>query len=289
MKSIRPLFLTLLLSTLVFSRSFAADPIFPKPVGIAFLGDSITEAGANRPGGYVNLVVNGLEANGVKVTPFFAGVSGHKSNQMLERLERDVISKKPDWMTLSCGVNDVWHGPNGVPLDQYQKNITAIIDQAQTAGIKVMILTATVIHEDAKNPENQSLAPYNDFLRKLAVEKKCLLADLNTDMWNVIKASKAPTGRLLTSDGVHMNIEGNRLMAEGVLKAFGLNKSQMGKALESISKLPNTAGISGNMSLTLAEYDRLKEFAAKQNTSVEGLLNNTLRQQLEPIFKLKSK
>jgi len=289
MKSIRPLFVTLLLSTLVFSRSFAADPIFPKPVGIAFLGDSITEAGANRPGGYVNLVVNGLEANGVKVTPFFAGVSGHKSNQMLERLERDVISKKPDWMTLSCGVNDVWHGPNGVPLDQYQKNITAIIDQAQTAGIKVMILTATVIHEDAKNPENQSLAPYNDFLRKLAVEKKCLLADLNTDMWNVIKASKAPTGRLLTSDGVHMNIEGNRLMAEGVLKAFGLNKSQMGKALESISKLPNTAGISGNMSLTLAEYDRLKEFAAKQNTSVEGLLNNTLRQQLEPIFKLKSK
>ncbi len=28
---------------------------------------------------------------------------------MLARLDEAVISKKPQWMTLSCGVNDVWH------------------------------------------------------------------------------------------------------------------------------------------------------------------------------------
>jgi hypothetical protein len=28
---------------------------------------------------------------------------------LLARLDAEVISKKPQWMTLSCGVNDVWH------------------------------------------------------------------------------------------------------------------------------------------------------------------------------------
>src|SRR5258707_6468711 len=102
----------------------------------------------------------GLAANGFEATPIPAGISGHKSNQMLERLDRDVISKKPNWMTLSCGVNDVWHGANGVPLAEYKKNITQIVDKAQAAGTKVMILTATVIGEDLKNDNNKKLADY---------------------------------------------------------------------------------------------------------------------------------
>lgn len=83
---------------------------------IAFLGDSITAGGWSSPAGYVRLVIAGLAANGVTAEAVPAGISGHKSNQMLARLEKDVLSKKPQWMTLSCGVNDVWHGPNGVPL-----------------------------------------------------------------------------------------------------------------------------------------------------------------------------
>jgi lysophospholipase L1-like esterase len=75
---------------------------------IVFLGDSITAAG-KRKGGYCQLVLSALKDQGVDTTPFFAGISGHKSNQMLARLEKDVLRHKPDWMTLSCGVNDVWH------------------------------------------------------------------------------------------------------------------------------------------------------------------------------------
>ena len=74
---------------------------------VAFMGDSITQGGWGSPGGYVRLVVAGLEANGVKVTPIPAGISGHKSDQMLARLKKDALDKQPDWMTLSCGVNDV--------------------------------------------------------------------------------------------------------------------------------------------------------------------------------------
>ena len=204
---------------------------------IAFMGDSITAGGA-KPKGYVSLTIKGLEANGVKATAIPAGISGHKSNQMLARLEKDVLSKKPDWMTLSCGVNDVWHGARGVSLEDYKVNITKIVDQCQAAGVKVMILTATMIKEAQTNELNQKLVPYNEFLRTLATEKKCLLADLNADMQAAIaKAGPDRKGNILTGDGVHMNPAGNEMMALGVLKAFGLSEEQLQKAQKSWAEI----------------------------------------------------
>ena len=198
---------------------------------IAFLGDSITAAG-KRPGGYCQLVLSALKDQGIEATPVFAGIGGHKSNQMLARLEKDVLRHKPDWMTLSCGVNDVWHGPRGVDLKSYKKNITEIVKHAQAAGVKVVLLTSTMIREDQSNDLNQKLMPYNEFIKELAKEKKCLLADLNADMQAALKTfpPDAPKGKQLTSDGVHMNKAGNIMMARGVAKAFGLTNQHLDKS-----------------------------------------------------------
>lgn len=228
---------------------------------IAFLGDSITAAGWGASDGYVHLVIAGLAANGVKAEPVPAGIGGHKSNDMLARLDRDVISKHPQWMTLSCGVNDVWHGVKGVPLDDaqaaankyeqrspteppkgtYEKNITTIIDQASAAGIKPVILTATVIHENLDSPENAKLVPYNEFLRKLAHDRHLPLADLNAAFQERLKKENKPKSLVLTKDGVHMVLEGDRLMATEILKAFGLDAAQIEKAKASWASIPPRA------------------------------------------------
>jgi lysophospholipase L1-like esterase len=224
---------------------------------IAFLGDSITQGGWGNPLGYVRLVMAGLEANGVHAEAVPAGISGHKSDQMLARLEKDVLSKKPQWMTLSCGVNDVWHGAKGVPLDDemaktgydanvaargtYKKNITEILEKARAAGIKPVVLTATVIGEKLDNKENTALAPYNDFLRQTTKEMKLPLADLNAIFQERIKAANQPDKKVFTVDGVHMNAEGNKLMASGVLQAFGLNEAEMEKAKASWETLSKAA------------------------------------------------
>ena len=227
---------------------------------IAFLGDSITAAGA-KPAGYCRLVIDGLKKQGIETTGIFAGISGHKSNQMLGRLEKDVLSKKPDWMTLSCGVNDVWHGARGVKLEDYKKNMTAIVDQAQAAGVKVMILTSTMIKEDQKNDLNGKLLPYNTFLKELAKSKGCLFADLNTEMQDALKTfpKDAAKGNQLTRDGVHMNAYGNIMMANGVLKAFGLSAKALSALELDWKNTPGGHAIRLNLSMSLNEYEQLQK------------------------------
>lgn len=269
---------------------FAQGQIVKSGEKIAFLGDSITQQGAGGPGGYVRLVISGLEANGVKAEAIPAGISGHKSNQMLERLERDVLNKKPNWMTLSCGVNDVWHGARGVPLDQYKQNITRIVERCQAAGIKVMILTATMITEDQKTENNQKLIPYNDFLRALADEKKCALADLNADMQAAIaqarKTQPRPAnGNYLTGDGVHMGPAGNQMMALGVLKGFGLAEPQLVKAREHWLDIPGTCEVGAKAKLSHRQYQQLKALAAQKKCSVESLVGEAMTESVAALLK----
>jgi len=250
---------------------------------IAFLGDSITQFGADLPGGYVRLVISGLQANGVTAVPIPAGVSGNKSNQMLERLDAAVLSKKPDWLFLSCGVNDVMHGANGIPLDQYKPNITAIVDKARAAGIKVMILTPTMIQEDPANAQNVMLAGYNEFLRRLAKEKGCLLADLNAEMQAALKPEMKGKNQL-TRDGVHMNPFGDQMMAVGVLKGLGMDERQVQKARDFWISMPEVAcTVTGKTGLTLRQYKELSDLAAKDNRSVEDLVNAELAKSIESV------
>lgn len=245
---IQALFLALVLT----ASSIFAEPVLKDGDKIAFMGDSITQAGAKKDG-YVFLVMDALKSAGHNVTHIPAGISGHRSSDMLKRLDKDVISKKPQWMTLSCGVNDVWHFKlrlgkrtfKGIPLEEYKKNITEMIEKAQAANIKVMILTSTMIGEDQSRELNQNLIPYNDFLRTLAKEKNCLLADLNKDMQAALKTLPDVKGNArmfgdpqyksefknkLTTDGCHMNKLGNIMMAKGVLRTFGLSEEKLAEA-----------------------------------------------------------
>jgi lysophospholipase L1-like esterase len=257
---------------------------------VAFLGDSITAAGYSNAGGYVQFIGAAMAANGVKIELIGAGWSGHKSDQMLARLERDVLSKKPQWMTLSCGVNDVWHGEKGIPLPEYQKNITTIVERTQAAGIQVVILTLTMITEDAANPNNKKLADYNAFLRTLAAEKKCLLADLNADMQAALaeakKSAPSPAPRnLLTTDGVHMAYAGDMMMATGVLKALGFDSTEIEKAKAAWLDLPETNVFENKVALTQRQAEALAKLAASQGMTIRQMLDKAISEHVLLLLK----
>ena len=225
--------LTFILVLSAFSiLTLSGAPIVKNGDKIAFLGDSITAQG-RAVYGYNNLVIAGLAKAGVKAIPIHAGISGHKAPQMSERLERDVLRRKPHFMTLSCGVNDVWHGKRGTDLETYKKLITSIVDRAEKAGIKVIIMTASMIREDQKNSLNQKLIPYNAFLRQLAKERQLPLADINSSMQKKVKCPRLAIipGPKVTYDGVHMNGRGNIMMALEVLRAMNVDAAVL-KELE---------------------------------------------------------
>lgn len=260
--------------------SFAEILVKPEQK-VAFLGDSITYLGTTNTSGYVRLVEAGLKANGVPISVIGAGISGNKSDQMLARLQRDVLDKKPDWLLLSCGVNDVWHGVRGVPLDQYKKNITEIVDRSTQAGVKVMILTATVIYE-RENDVNTTLTTYNAFLKELAAERKLPLADLNTAVWAEIKTPtnpRPPGANYLTVDGVHMGPFGDAVMATGVLGAFGLDAAQLKKAREVWEGRLTSVRAQGE--LPIASYRQLAALAVKRNMTVEAIASEILTEALK--------
>lgn len=276
--------IALLIPLLLSTAGGAAEILVGNGQKIAFLGDSITQFGWDRQSGYVKEVVSGLESAGITVTPIPAGVSGHKSNDMLGRLQRDVIAKKPDWMTLSCGVNDVWHGDKGVNLEDYKKNITAILDACQAAGIKVVILTATPIMEKLDSTQNVKLAGYNDFLRGIAKERGLPLADLNADLQAAITA-KTKDSSPLTVDGVHMANAGNMLMARGVLRAIGFTDEQLAAATERWLDTPNVVGNQNvKFNITLRQYAAIERAAAADGKPVEEWLGTRLRTALVDVI-----
>jgi len=202
---------------------------------IVCLGDSITQAGES-PGGYVWLVRKYLAALCPGMEVINSGISGHKSTDMLARFDRDVLAHKPDMVTISVGVNDVWHGfydnhltgdgPNGIPLPEYRKNVEAMVAKAKAANVKVVILSTTVIHEDLGNLENAKLVGYNAALRDIAHKNGALFIDFQKPFQSLIKAYQSTTGardNFLTVDGVHMNGEGNKVMAHTILSGLGIS------------------------------------------------------------------
>ena len=181
-----------------------------------------------------------------------------------------MLDKKPTWLTLSCGVNDLgpWFKDAGrnVPLPEFKSNVTAMIDQAQAAGIKVVVLTATPIYEDQPTSEaNATLVQYNDFLRSVAKEKNCLLTDVSAEVLArraALIAATGSNGNKVTSDGVHMNTEGSMATARAILRTFGFTKAQLDKAQNEWLDIPDSVKLPGQTrSGTIRQRDQLLKAA----------------------------
>ncbi len=192
---------------------------------IVAIGDSITAAG-----GYLrdmDAVLAG-QYPGLKIPKVInKGISGQKAEDLVKRFDKDVVQLKPAFVTISIGINDVWHRLDK-PHDEkvladYEGNVAKMVDEAQKAGIKVILLTPTLIQEDPGAEGNQRLAMYVTAEKKIAAEKKCQLVDLHGMFLTALKQKPAgQKGNWLTGDGVHMKPLGDAAMAIGALRAMGV-------------------------------------------------------------------
>ncbi len=217
---------------------------------VVCLGDSITQMGEGQ-GGYVWLVRQYLKDlyPDAGIETLNAGISGHKSTDMLARFQSDVLDKKPDLVTISVGVNDVWHGfydnhplgdgPRGVTLENYRSNVETMVTRALAAGIKVVLLSTTVIEEDLSNLENAKAAKYSAALREIARAHRCSFVDFQKPFRDLIQVYRKSTGgrdNLLTVDGVHMNGAGNKVMAHTLLTGLGISPDDQKSVQKQVEK-----------------------------------------------------
>jgi len=189
---------------------------------IVFLGDSITQDG----NGYVSVVesIIGALAPDMKLTYINAGVGGHKVTDMLERIGESVIAHDPDWVTISVGINDVWHGHNGVPIEEFRKKYNELVRRLSKQTVaKLVLFTTTVIGEELDSEANHRLVEYNEHIRKVAKRRKLLLVEMNGAFHGAISDwHKIGTDLRFTTDGVHTNPIGAYLMAHTLAKAWGV-------------------------------------------------------------------
>lgn len=198
-----------------------------KPVKVIFFGDSITRAGL-EPEGYITLMKNALRG---KTNPEFeligAGIGGNKVYDLFLRFEEDVLSKKPDVVVMYVGVNDVWHkqsSQTGTDPDKFIAFYTTMIKKLQTAGIRVIACTPAAIGErtDFSNAQDGDLNRYSNIIRDLAKKYSCSLVDLRKAFldYNLKNNLENKESGILTTDRVHLNPAGNKLVADLMLKAL---------------------------------------------------------------------
>nr|WP_173917605.1 SGNH/GDSL hydrolase family protein [Halobacillus sp. Marseille-Q1614] len=150
------------------------------------------------------------------------GVSANRITDLKQRWQRDVIDVKPDWVSISIGINDVWRQLDNPEINQvdpdqflsiYKKLLKQVADETDS---QIILMQPTVIEEDADSKGNQLLKDYVEIVDKLAKDYQAILVPTHEAFITQIeKNSSVP----LTTDGVHMTSTGNMLMARTWIEA----------------------------------------------------------------------
>lgn len=216
-----------ILFALLFCTIAALIPV--KKKRIVFFGDSITEA-AVKPGGFIVKIDSmfARQGNADKYELIGAGISGHKVYDLYLRMEEDVLAKEPDMVVVFIGVNDVWHKRTfgtGTDADRFESFYQAIINRLKARNIQVIVCTPAAIGEktDFSNPLDGDLNEFSKIIRVLAEKNKLPLVDLRKSFleYDLKNNPENKAKGILTTDGVHLNENGNQLVADEMWKVIG--------------------------------------------------------------------
>ena len=210
-----------------------SDIYSARPITLAFLGDSVTqgcfELYPEEPGN-LNVIydADSVYHNQIKrifsilypslpVNIINAGISGDSAVQGLARLERDVLSYKPDLTVVCYGLNDSGYGEER--LKEYVDSLREIFIKTQKAESSVIFLTpnmiGTRVHQrinDAKirrtaefmctEEKNILMDKYIDSAKQLCKEMNVPVCDCYA-LWKGMQSAGVDTTWLLSNDINH--------------------------------------------------------------------------------------
>ena len=134
----------------------------------------------------------------------------------------DVLSLKPDWVSVCIGVNDVWRqfdspaiADAAVMPDEYEKNIEQMIEKVKGKVKGIFILSPYYMEPNREDMMRKRMDEYVDVCKKLAKKHGCIFVDFQKMYENYCKVRHSS---YIAWDRVHPNQVGATLMAREFLK-----------------------------------------------------------------------
>ncbi len=218
---------------LAVSRAAAEDPAdrkieLKKGDRIIFFGDSLTYlAGKEEPKnivtkGYVRIVQETLNEThkGKNIEVDWVATGGHTVPDLLKRVDKDVIAKKPTIVVIQIGCNDA----RRITKELFKSSLEELIDRLKKEGIQVVQCSLTSVGEkhDGTNKDDPKLEEFAEIERQVAKAKDVPLNDLRKAFVAHWKKNNPDNKAkdVLTYDGNHFNDAGQKFVAEQMLKKF---------------------------------------------------------------------
>ncbi len=184
------------------AASAAAPARTGAPV-VLFLGDSLTAGyGLSGDDAYPAVVARRLDEEGIAAKVVNAGISGDTTAGGLARLDW-LLRQQPAVVVVALGAND---GLRAVPLEETERNLREIVRRSRETGARVVIAGMML-------PPNYGPAytlGFQAIFPKLARELEVALIPFLLE-----KVAAEP--QLNLADGIHPNVEGQKLVGETVL------------------------------------------------------------------------
>lgn len=153
------------------------------------------------------------------------GVSGQTSPQMLLRFRQDVIDLKPAAVVILGGSNDIAQNTGPTTLENIAGNVSSMIELAKANGIKVILCSELPVHDYPWRPGLQpaeKIVALNNMYKSYAQKAGVTYVDLYYSLVDEQKGMK----KELTTDGVHPNLEGYKILEPLVQKAISATLSR---------------------------------------------------------------
>ena len=214
--------------------------LFEKGQTVLFIGDSISDYERARPVGeglfdawgrsYVANVGALLGCMypelGLRVVNM--GISGNQVRDLEARWETDVMSRKPDWVSVLIGINDVWRQFDSpympethVLPEEFEATYARLIERT-LPHVKGMILMSPYFMEPNRlDPMRARMDEYGAIVRKLAGQYSLVFVDLQA-AWDALFVHMHPCN--IAWDRIHPNQTGCMYIAKQFLAAVGADR-----------------------------------------------------------------
>lgn len=203
---------------------------------LVMIGDSITDAGRNRPiaeglfdplgRGYSCLVNALLGASypelGIRVVNM--GNSGNNVRDLKARWQTDVFDLRPDWVSIMIGINDVWRQYDSplqpechVPLKEYEATLRELVASTLPRVKGLILVTPYYIESNRRDAMRITMDKYGAVVKKIARENRTVVVDTQAAF---DKALKIHYPGNLAWDRVHPNQVGHMILAKAYVDAL---------------------------------------------------------------------